>query len=381
MRILTAGESHGKAIVAILEGFPKGVKIDIDFINQELRRRQMGFGRGKRMQIEKDEVEIISGVRNRMTLGSPICILIKNKDQKIYPERDDDLKPVLVPRPGHADLAGCLKFQEKDIQNILERASARETAARVCIGSICKEFLKEFDIKIASFTVSVGEVTSFKKPKGVEEIIQKTKKSLLNCIDREKERLMIEEIEKAKKEKDTLGGVIEIWSEGVPPGLGSFMHFDKRLDAKIAYYMMSIPAIKGVEIGLGFRCAEKRGSQVHDAIYYSKKRGLYRKTNNCGGIEAGVSSGMPIIIRIAMKPISTLMNPLDSVNLLVKKKQKAPSIRSDICAVASCGVVAESTLAIVLVESFLEKFGCDSLKEIKRNYREYLKSISKIWQK
>lgn len=375
MRILTAGESHGKAIVAILEGFPKGVKIDIDFINQELRRRKMGFGRGKRMQIEEDKVEIISGVRNKVSLGSPICILVKNKDQKIYPERDDDLKPVLVPRPGHADLVGCLKFGEKDIQNILERASARETVARVCIGSICKEFLKEFDIKIASFTVSIGEIISFKKPKGVEEIIQKTKSSLLNCIDKEKERLMIKEIERAEKEKDTLGGVVEIWAEGVPPGLGSFMHFDKRLDAKIAYYLMSIPAVKAVEIGLGFECAKKRGSCVHDAIFYSKKRGFYRKTNNCGGVEAGISIGTPIIVRIAMKPISTLGNPLDSVNILTKKKEKASVIRSDICAVAACGVIAESMLAIALAESFLEKFGSDSLREIKKNYKNYLRQL------
>jgi len=375
MRILTAGESHGKALVAILEGFPKGVKIDVNFINQELRRRQMGFGRGKRMQIEEDKVEIISGVRNRITLGSPICVLVRNKDQKIYPERDDDLKPVLVPRPGHVDLAGCLKFQEKDIQNILERASARETAARVCIGSICKQFLKEFDIKIASFTVGVGKIVSSKKPKGVEEIIQKTKKSLLNCIDKEKEKLMIEEIEKARKEKDTLGGIIEIWAEGIPPGLGSFMHFDERLDAKIAYYLMSIPAVKAVEIGLGFECAKKRGSQVHDAIFYSKKRGFYRKTNNCGGIEAGVSIGAPIIVRIAMKPISTLGNPLDSVNILTKKRAKASVVRSDICAVGACGVIAESMLAIVIAEVFLKKFGSDSLKEINKNYKNYMKSL------
>ncbi len=378
MRILTAGESHGKAIVAILEGFPKGVKIDIDFINQELRRRQMGFGRGKRMQIEEDKAEIISGVRNRITLGSPICILVKNKDQKIYPERDDNLKPVLVPRPGHADLAGCLKFEEKDIQNILERASARETAARVCIGSICKQFLKEFDIEIASFTVGVGKIVSSKKPKGVEEIVKKTKKSLLNCIDKEKERLMIEKIEEAERRKDTLGGIIEIWAEGVLPGLGSFMHFDKRLDAKIAYYLMSIPAVKAVEIGLGFEYAKKRGSCVHDAIFYSKKKGFYRKTNNCGGIEAGVSIGAPIVVRIAMKPISTLGNPLDSVNILTKKKDKASVIRSDICAVVACGVIAESMLALALVESFLEKFGSDSLKEIKKNYENYLRQLAQF---
>ncbi|RLF74603.1 chorismate synthase [Thermococci archaeon] len=376
MRILTAGESHGKALVAILEGFPKGVKIDIDFINQELRRRQVGFGRGKRMQIEKDEVEIISGVRNRITLGSPICILVKNKDQKIYPEKEDDLKPVLVPRPGHADLAGCLKFEEKDIQNILERASARETVARVCIGSICKQFLKEFDIKIASFTVSVGKITSLKKPKRIEEVIQKTKKSLLNCIDKEKEKLMIEEIEKAKKEKDTLGGIIEIWAEGVPPGLGSFMHFDKRLDAKIAYYLMSIPAVKAVEIGLGFECAKKRGSCVHDAIFYSKKRGFYRKTNNCGGIEGGISNGENIVVRVGAKPIPTLGVPLDSVDLATNRKKKASVIRSDTCIVVALRVIVENMLAIVLTENFLEKFGSDSLQEIKRNYTSYLKSIS-----
>ena len=243
MRILTAGESHGKALVAILEGFPKGVKIDIDFINEELRRRQAGFGRGKRMQIEKDRVEIVSGVRNKITIGSPVSVLIKNRDQKIFPEKKDDLASLYIPRPGHADLAGLLKYGEKDIHNILERASARETAARVCIGSICKLFLKEFNIKIASFTVSIGGITSFKKPKNVEEIIKKTRNSLLNCIDKEKEKLIIEEIEKAKNDKDTLGGVIEIWADNVPTGLGSFMHFDKRLDAKIAYYLMSIPCL------------------------------------------------------------------------------------------------------------------------------------------
>jgi chorismate synthase len=327
------------------------------------------------MQIEEDKIKILSGLRNKITLGSPVALMVKNKDVKIFSQSKDNLEPIYVPRPAHADLAGSLKYQEKDIRNILERSSARETVARVCAGSICKQFLSNFNTKIASFTVSVGKVFSLKKPKNVEEILRKTKKSKLNCIDKEKEKLMIKEIDKVKKDKDTLGGIIEIWIENVPPGLGSFMHFDKRLDAKLASYLVSIPAVKGVEIGLGFEYAKKRGSQTHDTIFYEKKKGFYHKTNNSGGIEGGVSTGEPIVLRIAMKPISTLMNPLDSVNLLTKKKEKAPCIRSDTCAIVSCGVVAESMCAIALTEVFLDKFGQDTLKEIRGNYQRYIKNL------
>ena len=371
MRILTAGESHGQYLVAILEGFPKGVKVDQKIIDQELKRRMSGPGRGKRMSIEKDSVNIVSGLRNKVSLGSPIAMLVKNKDAKIFTQKADNLSSLSIPRPAHADLAGALKYQETDIRNILERASARETAARVCVGSVCKQFLNNFNIRIASFTVGLGDVISDKKPKGVSEILHKIKNSKLNSID--KEKLMLAEIKKAKDTKDTLGGIIEIWVEGAPAGLGSCMHFDRRLDSKLAAYLMGIPAIKGVEVGLGFEYALSTGSETHDAISYSKAKGFQHKSNNSGGIEGGISNGEPIVLRIAMKPISTLAEPLDSVNLKTKKTDKAPTVRSDTCAIVACGVIAEAMGAIVITEAMLEKFGCDSLTEIKTNYNNFLK--------
>ncbi|UCC96214.1 MAG: chorismate synthase [Candidatus Omnitrophota bacterium] len=375
MRILTAGESHGPYMVAILEGFPKGVKIEEKFIDQELKRRMSGLGRGKRMQIEKDKVEILAGLRNKYTLGSPIAVAVKNKDTKIFPQKKDNLAPLVIPRPAHADLAGALKYQETDIRNILERASARETVCRVALGAICKQFLLLFGIKIASFTVRVGKVCSTKKPHNISEVIRKGRTSKLNCIDREKERLMAQEIKRAEKDMDSLGGVAEVWIEGVPVGLGSFMSFEKRLDARLSSCLMSIPAVKGVEIGLGFEYAHRRGSKSHDAIEYCKRKGFLHPTNNAGGIEAGISTGSPIVLRVAMKPIATLRKPLDSVNLLTKKSQKASVVRSDTCAIVACGVIAESMSAFVLTEVFLEKFGCDTSREIKANYQAYLKHL------
>ena len=367
MRILTAGESHGEYIVAILEGFPKGVKVEEKIINQELKKRSSGAGRGKRMSIEKDKVFIASGLRNKISLGSPIALLVKNKDAKIFTQKADNLAPLSVPRPAHADLAGALKYGDKDIRNILERASARETVSRVGVGSICKQFLSNFNIRIASFTVGLGDVISDKRPKSVSEILRKTKNSKLNAID--KEKLMLSEIKAAQKNKDTLGGIVEVWIEGLPAGLGSCMHFDRRLDSKLAALLMAIPAIKGVEIGLGFEYSLARGSEAHDAIYHSKNKGFYRKTNNSGGIEGGISTGEPIVVRVAMKPIATLGKPLDSVNIRTKKKQKAPLVRSDTCAIVACAVIAESVSAIAISESMLDKFGSDSLSEIKTNYR------------
>ncbi|MBU1366817.1 MAG: chorismate synthase [Candidatus Omnitrophica bacterium] len=382
MRILTAGESHGTYMAAILEGFPKGVKIEKEFIDCELKRRMSGLGRGKRMSIEIDKVEIVSGLRNKVTLGSPITILVKNKDAKIFSQKKDNLTSLSIPRPAHADLAGALKYQENDLRNILERASARETVSRVGLGAICKQFLLNFNIKITSFTISVGDIISQMKPKNILEIISKVKNSKLNCIDREAEKLIVREVEKAQRIGDSLGGVVEVWAEGSPPGLGSFMHFDKRLDSQLAAYLMSIPAVKGVEIGLGFEYARKRGSASHDAIYYTTKKnlpacqqGFYRKTNNSGGIEGGISTGEPIVLRIAMKPIATLGKPLDSVNLTTKQREKAPVIRSDTCAIVACGVIAESMAAICLTEAFLDKFGGDALEEIKTNYKNYIKAI------
>lgn len=372
MRILTAGESHGSYEVGIIEGFPKGVTIKQEFINKELKRRMAGFGRGKRMDIEADTVGIVSGVRDEVTLASPIAVLVKNKDARILSDKPDNLPPLLIPRPGHADLAGALKFNESDIRNILERSSARETVMRVAIGSICKQFLANFSVDIASFTIGVGAINSTIRPKNIKDLRNKLKDSQLNCIDRLAESKMISQIKQAQIDKDTLGGVVEIWLEGVCPGLGSFMHFDKRLDTILSGYLMSIPAVKGVEIGLGFEYAHQLGSKTHDAIYYSKEKGFYHKTNNSGGIEAGLSNGETIVLRIAMKPIPTLLNPLDSVNLKTKKSQKAIVERSDTCAISACGVVAEAMAAIALTQAYLDKFGGDHLSEIISNYKSYI---------
>lgn len=375
MRILTAGESHGEYLCAILEGFPKGVKVTEEFINTELKKRMSGAGRGGRMAIEDEQVKITAGLRDKISLGSPISMLVKNKDIKIFAQLSDDLPVLSVPRPSHADLSGALKYQEKDVRNILERASARETVSRVCAGAVCKQFLSNFGVKIVSFTVSVGEACSQSRPRSADEVIKKIKNSQLNCIDPMAEKAMLDEIKKAEQEEDSLGGVSEILIEGLCPGLGSFMHFDRRLDAKLSGYLMSIPAVKGVEVGLGFAYAKKRGAKSHDAIYYSSQEGFFRKTNNSGGIEGGISTGAPIILRVAMKPIATLRKPLDSVNLVSKKKEKAIVERADVCAVAACGVIAEAMSAIAVTEEFLDKFGRDSLKEIKSNYRNYVKTI------
>jgi len=337
LRYLTAGESHGKALVAILEGMPAGLKIDLARINLELKRRQQGIGRGKRMQIENDKAQILSGLKKGITLGSPIALLIENKDFSI-----EKLPKVTSPRPGHADLAGLLKYGFTDCRNVLERASARETASRVGIGAICKIFLEEFKVIISSIVLSIAGAP------GIESMIKK--------------------INEAREKKDTVGGIFEVIARGVPCGLGSYMHADRRLDGRIAQAVMSIPGVKGVDIGLGFGYADKFGSECHDAIYYTKNKGYFHKANNAGGIEGGISNGEDIIIRACMKPVSTLLKPLDSVNIITKKPAKASVQRSDTCVVQSAGVIAESGLAYVLVDAFLEKFGCDALMDIKDNY-------------
>jgi chorismate synthase len=344
LRCLTAGESHGRGLVAILEGMPAGLKVDVDRINQELKRRQQGIGRGKRMQIEKDKVEIISGLKEGIALGSPIALFIENKDFSI-----ERLPKVTCPRPGHADLAGLLKYGFADVRNVLERASARETASRVGIGAICKIFLEVFKIKISSRVLSIGGESS--------------------------RAAIMKKINEAKNNKDTLGGIFTVVVQGVPCGLGSYAQADRRLDGRISQAIMSIPGIKGVEIGLGFDYSDKFGSQVHDAIFYNKAKSYFRKTNNAGGVEGGVSNGENIVVHACMKPISTLLEPLDSVNILTKRPAKATVERSDICAVESAGIIAESVLAYVLTDAFLEKFGSDSLQDIKDNYRNYLKRV------
>ncbi len=344
LRCLTAGESHGKAIVAILEGMPAGLKIDLLKVNQELKRRQAGFGRGKRMKIENDRAEIFSGLKNNLTLGSPLTLLIKNKDFSI-----EKLHRVLCPRPGHADLAGLLKYGFTDIREVLERASARSTVATVGIGALCKIFLNEFKVHISSTVLSIGgENTS---------------------------SAMRYKISEAINLKDTVGGVFEVRAKGLPVGLGSYVQADKRLDGRLAQAIISIPGIKAFEVGLGSGYAVSFGSEVHDEIYYVKGKGYMRKTNNAGGIEGGISNGEDLVLRACMKPICTLMDPLDSINIYTNKYSKAAVERSDTCVVEAAGVVAESACAFVLADAILDKFGSDSLKDIKANYKNYLKRI------
>jgi chorismate synthase len=323
---------------------PAGLKIDLKAINLELKRRQLGYGRGERMKIEGDSVEVLAGVKSGLTLGSPMGLYIKNTDFRI-----DDLIPLTNPRPGHADLIGCLKYGHQDIRNVLERASARETVTRVAAGAVCKQFLKEFNVAIESAILLIGGEKNSEK--------------------------MNRKIDQAKKSLDTVGGLFGVVATGVVPGLGSYVASDRRLNARIAAALMSIPAIKAVEFGLGTGYAYEFGSKVHDAIYYSKEKGYFRKTNNAGGIEGGMSNGQPIVVRCTMKPISTVGKPLDSVDIITKKPVKAAVERYDTCAVPAAGVVAESAMAYELASAMIEKFGGDSMNEIKRNYKAYVRSL------
>ncbi|MFH1594343.1 MAG: chorismate synthase [Candidatus Omnitrophota bacterium] len=373
LRYLTAGESHGRALVAIVEGIPKGLKLDAKFIDKELKRRMKGFGRGKRMLIEKDNVQILSGTRKGRTLGSPIALLISNRDFKI-----ETLPSISCPRPGHADLAGVLKFGDADVRDILERASARQTASSVATGAVAKILLKEFGVDLMSHVKVIGGIRS-KKALSFERMKDLAERSPVRCIDKDAARLMCFEIEKAKKAGDTVGGVFEVIAKGVPPGLGTYAQWDKRLDGNLAKAVMSIPGVKGVEIGAGFDVALFWGSAVHDQILWSEReKRFYRGSNNAGGIEGGISNGEDIILSGAMKPIATLVKPLDSVNLKTKKKVKAQVERADVCVVPSCGVIAESVCAIEIASAMGEKFGGDSLAEMKRNYDSYLKQLKKI---
>ncbi|MBI4846869.1 MAG: chorismate synthase [Candidatus Omnitrophica bacterium] len=339
MRFISAGESHGECIIAVLEGLPAGLDIDTEFINQELARRQLGYGRGARMQIEKDTVKILSGIKGKKTIASPMALMIKNKDFSI-----NELAQITEPRPGHADLSGALKYGFSDIRCVLERASARETAARVGAGAVCKLFLREFDIDVKSRVLSVGG--------------EKTQEKIKAKIDN------------ARKSNDTLGGIFEVQADGVPVGLGSYVQYDARLDARLAFALMSIPAVKGVEFGIGFAAAQRIGSEVHDEIFYSQKKGFYRKTNNAGGLEGGMSNGEAVIARCAMKPIATLGKPLSSVDIKTKKQVRASVQRSDIAAVEAAGVIGEAMVSLVLAEAFLERFGHDQMGMIKKNYKK-----------
>lgn len=380
LRYLTAGESHGKALTAIVEGMPSGLKITEEKINEQLARRQKGYGRGGRMKIERDKVEILSGVRLGETLGSPITLQIKNKDwenwqeiMRYEPGKIPEDKLVLKPRPGHADLPGFIKYNHSDVRNILERASARETAMRVAVGAVSRIFLAEFGIRLASRVTAIAEVKAENdKELPLEEINRLTEQSEVRCLDPEAEKLMIERIKKAQQEGDSLGGVFEVLVDGLPVGLGSYVHWDRRLDASLAEAVMSIQAIKGVEIGQGFTAAASNGSEVHDQLYFAPEKGVYRLTNNAGGLEGGMTNGERLVVRAAMKPIPTLYQPLASFDLRTKEKYFASIERSDVCAVPAAAVVGEAMVASVLAQAVLQKFGGDSLGEIKDNYQRYI---------
>jgi chorismate synthase len=383
LRFLTAGESHGELLMGIIEGMPAGLLIRVTDIDRDLVRRQAGYGRGNRMKIEKDSVKIYSGVRWGRTLGSPIGLIVRNRDwenwrDKMSPDPMflNSAAAITRPRPGHADLAGALKYGTTDIRNIIERSSARETAMRVAVGAVAKRLLEEFDIEVISHVLSIGGVFA-KVPKiSPKEIKKRAEASELRCSDPEAEKRMQQKIDAARTAGDSLGGVFEVLVTGVPAGLGSHMHWDRKLNARLASALMSIQAIKGVEVGAGFGAAHRPGSLVHDEIFWSKKDGFYRKTNMAGGIEGGTSNGENIILRAAMKPIPTLMKPLRSVDIVSKKTFKAGVERSDVCAVPAAGVVAEAAAAFELASAMLEKFGGDSLEEMKRNYHGYDRYLS-----
>lgn len=378
LRYLTAGESHGQGLVVILEGIPAGFPVREAEINRELARRQKGYGRGARMKIEQDQAQILSGVRGGKSLGSPIALKIGNKDwanwQKIMDVAQDDLgqaKVVHNPRPGHADLAGGIKYNQHDLRNILERASARETAARVAAGSIARALLREFQIEIAGHVTNLGGIEVGPDRPPLNRIAKIAEQSELRCIDPEAEKRMIQRIDEAKQQGDSLGGIFEIIVEGLPVGLGSHVQWDRKLDGRLAQAVMSIQAIKGVEIGMGFDLANHFGSEVHDEIFYQKNRGFFRKRNNAGGLEGGITNGEPLILRAVMKPLSTLIHPLQSVNILTKEPHQATVERTDVTAVPAASVIAEQVIALTLADAWLEKFGGDSFAEVKRNYEGY----------
>ena len=388
LRFTTAGESHGPALVSILEGMVAGLPLVAANIDSELARRQQGYGRGRRMKIESDQAEILSGVRAGVTLGSPIAMLIRNLDWKNWQDimdpapREGDparKRSVTRPRPGHADLAGMLKYDRDDARDILERASARETTARVAAGAICRRLLAEFGITVGSHVVHLGGVDAKRPPKLPPDLNAAADVSPLRTLDPEAERSMIERIDAAKAEGNTLGGIAEVVCDGVPVGLGSHVSWDRKLDGRLAAALMSIPAVKAVEIGLGVECARLRGSEVHDEIDADESRPragrVRRRSNRAGGLEGGITTGEQLVLRVAMKPISTLMRPLATIDMQSRQPASAQAERSDVTAVPAMGVIAEAMTAFVVADAVLEKFGGDSLNETRRNFDGYIASL------
>ncbi len=374
LRYLTSGESHGIGLMAIIDGVPAGLKLKEEFINKELARRMVGYGRGGRMKIEKDKVNIISGIKKGVTIGSPVGMIIYNRDFKI-----DKLPDVFCPRPGHADLAGLIKYNFCEARSVLERASARETAAKVAAGAVAKMILSELNIDVFSHVIMLGGIKADVSGLSYEKIIKQAEQSDLRTADKEAAKIMRAKIDEASKKGDTLGGVFEVISRRVPPGLGSYTQWDKRIDGAIARAIMSIPAVKAVSLGDGIEAAGKYGSAVHDEIFYDKKsRSFLRGSNKAGGIEGGMTNGSPIVVKGYMKPIATLSKPLRTVNINSKKEAKASTERADVTAVAACGVIAEAAVAIEIASKLTEKFGGDSILEMKRNLKGYLAAIRKI---
>jgi chorismate synthase len=384
LRFLTAGESHGPELAVIIEGAPAGYEIDLESINRDLARRQKGYGRGGRMAIERDEARVVSGIRFGRTLGSPITFIIENRDFKNWEKRMSSdpcdrgaAKLVTRPRPGHADLAGVLKYNLEDIRDVLERASARETAARVALGSFARQLITPFGISVLGYVVRIGSIEA-KMPADIslEQLACVSEESPVRMADAEAERAIIAEIDACKKEGDTLGGVVEVVAAGLPVGLGSYVQWDRKLDGRIAHALMSLQAVKGVEFGAGFGAAHVRGSQLHDEIGYDRVAHRFtRHSNNSGGTEGGISTSEPLRVRVAFKPLSTLMRPLRSADIKTKAEAVATVERSDVCAIPAAAVIAETVVAFEIANAFLEKFCGDSFTEIVRNYNGYLQQV------
>lgn len=383
LRFFTAGESHGPALTAIVEGFPAGVPVTAEAINVDLARRQQGYGRGGRMKIERDEVQLRSGVRFGESLGSPITLVVENRDWRNWTgkmsARAEDRDPKYVvsrPRPGHADLTGALKYDRRDVRDILERASARETTMRVAVGGLAKCLLGPLGIVVRGWVSEVGSVRANHDGMSPDEIFAAAEKSEVRLADPEAERAIIALVDECKKAGDTLGGVVEVVATGLPPGIGSHVHYDRKLDGRLAGALLSLQAAKGVEIGLGFEAARRRGSLAQDEITYDEDRRTFRRvTNHAGGTEGGMSNGAPLVVRVAFKPLSTLMKPLSSVDLLTKEETKGNIERSDVMAIPAAAVIAESVVAFEIARAVLEKLGGDSLREIERNLAGYLEQV------
>jgi chorismate synthase len=384
LRFLTAGESHGPALVAVLEGMVAGVPVSGKMLRAELARRRHGYGRGTRMRIEEDRLEILGGVRHGRTIGSPVAVLIRNTEwpkwERIMAVEEEDAEvedPALTrPRPGHADLVGMQKYGFPDARNVLERASARETAARVAVGAVCKSFLAALGITVLSHVIEVGGVRAREEGLPGPGDLERIDASPLRTLDPEAEAAMVAAVEEARRRGDTLGGVFEVVAHGLPPGLGSHVHWDRRIDGRLAQALMSIHAIKGVEVGPGFEVARRPGSRAHDEIGYEPGRGYVRATDRSGGTEGGMTTGAPLRVRAAMKPLSSLARPLATVDVATKEEAVAITQRSDVCAVPAAGVVGEAMVAFVLADALLEKMGGDSLAETRRNLRGYLDELA-----